>query len=246
MSRFFILRKYIKGNLALIDGPEAHHILDVMRLKEKDPIQVFDGSGKFYQGRILDTAHKKVKVQIESVVEQVSRSNLGLTLIQALPKRERMDYIVEKCTELGIDFVIPVQTARTVVRLDRQRLGRRQRRWQRIAEEASKQCARTTIPQVQALVHWPQLLPKLARFDLKLLFCLDDETLKLRDVLRARAQRAVKKVALFIGPEGGFTPGEIRQARQAGCLAVSLGTHVLKSDTAAISAVTMINYELNG
>jgi len=242
MSRFYIPPECIKGSSALITGEEAHHILDVMRLKKGDKICAFDGRGELYQGKILDTANKKVKVKIESAAEDLPVSNSQITLVQALPKKNKMDYIIEKCTELGVDTIIPTQTTRTIVKLNRDKQGLRLERWQRIAREAAKQCGRTTIPKVRDLASWTDAISNLGNFDLKLLFCLSENSQRLKDVLRR--EKKVRKVSLFIGPEGGFTPDEIRQSEQAGWLAVSLGNSVLKSDTAALTALAMVNYEL--
>jgi len=216
--------------------------LDVMRLRTGDEIQAFDGTGRIYSGRILSTAHKSVQLVIERIFEDQQTSEVKITLVQAVPKRDRMDYIVEKATELGIDTVIPVVSARTIVRLNKARRLSRKLRWQRLILEASKQCGQTSLPQLKGLTDWQDLLPLLDGFDLKLLFSLSARAQRLKDVLAA--QKGARRIALLIGPEGDFTPAETEQALDAGCIAVSLGRRVLKSDTAAISALAMINYEL--
>ncbi len=255
MSRFFIPPESIKGNIAVISGREAHHILNVMRLTREERITAFDGSGRLYQGKILDTSNKKVKVQIERVLEDKHPSGIEVALVQALPKKNKMDYIVEKVVELGVDTIIPVRTHRTIVRLDPPRKLARSRRWRRIALEAAKQCGRTKPPEVKDVASWPDVLSFLSGFDLKLLFCLDKKRQLLKDILRTplekdfltgQVQNEPKRVALCVGPEGDFTQDEIRQARDAGCICVSLGANVLKSDTAAVSALAMVNYELKG
>jgi len=253
MSRFFVPPECIKGNTALIEGEEAHHILDVMRLKGGDRVQFFDGRGRLYQGKIFATGTRKLKLKIECVYKDLLLSNLEITLIQALPKKNKMDYIVEKSTELGVDIICPVQTARTIVKLDKARQLSRKNRWQRLTREAAKQCGRRRIPQVKDIAPWSEVLFSLNTFDWKLIACLSGKTLNLRDVLRAplEPRRRVslgrgksRRIAFLIGPEGDFTPDEVRQAEDAGCIAVSLGTNVLKSDTAAIATLAMINYEL--
>ncbi len=242
MSKFYISQECIKGDTAFIVGQEAHHILDVLRYKKGDKLQLFDGTGKLYQSKILDTQAKEVRLKIESVREESLGPNLKITLVQALPKKNKMDYIVEKATELGVDVIIPIQTARTIVKLDKQRQNLRKKRWQRIAQEASKQCGRETIPQVKGLTAWKDVLSILNDYDLKLLACLGEKRQKIKDVLQAQSN--ARNVIFLIGPEGDFDPEEVRQARDAGCIALSLGKIVLKSDTAAISALAMINYEL--
>lgn len=242
MRRFFVSQECIQGRIAVIAGEEAHHILDVIRLKQGDRLQAIDGTGKLYQGTILETARRKVKIRLESVLEKAKSSGLEIVLIQALLKKNKMDYIVEKCTEAGVSLIVPTKTTRSIVRLDQAQLTSRKKRWRRIAQETAKQCRRTTIPQIRDLVAWPDVLSSLGNFDLKLLFSLSAESLRLKKVLR-KHNRA-KKVAILIGPEGDFAPGEITQAQDSGWIAVSLGKNVLKSDTAAISALAMVNYEL--
>jgi 16S rRNA (uracil1498-N3)-methyltransferase len=242
MGKFFVSRECIKGDIAVIGGDQAHHILDVMRLKKGERIQAFDGTGRLYEGKILDTAPGSLKLKIERVREYAHKSNLAVTLVQALPKRNRMDYVIEKSTELGVDAVIPISTARTIVKLDQQRQALRKIRWQKLARDAAKQCTRTTIPKISGLALWEDVLSILVDFDLKLLACLSEDCRSLKDVLQA--QNKAKRIALFIGPEGDFSPEEISQARQQGCIAVSLGGNVLRTDTACLCALAMINYEL--
>ncbi|MBN3037807.1 MAG: 16S rRNA (uracil(1498)-N(3))-methyltransferase [Candidatus Omnitrophica bacterium] len=244
MSRFFVPQKSIRGSVALITGAEAHHVLDVMRLKKGDEIQFFDGTGKVYFGHIVDVHPKQLKVEIENVWKQTVSSRIEVTLVQSLPRKNKIEYIIEKCTELGIQTIIPTQTARTVVRLDKQKISARLMRWRKIAQEAAKQCGRTELPKVDGLLPWVEILSLVQRYDLKLLPCLSGDTRRLKDVLRNN-QKA-EKIVILVGPEGGFTAEERNQACSAGCIPVSLANQTLKSDTAAISALTMVNYELGG
>lgn len=196
MGKFFIPPESIKNNIALVSGAEARHILNVMRLKKEDEILAFDGTGRVYQGRILDTADKKVCIQIERILKEQQVSNLEITLAQALPKRNKMDYIVEKATELGVDTIIPVVTSRTIVKLDEAGLTSRKMRWERVALAAAKQCGRRTIPQLKTLTPWPELLSCLDDFDLKLLFSLSEKAENLKDVLRL--QKKSKKLLCLL------------------------------------------------
>lgn len=242
MAKFFVPPESVTGETALIKGKEAHHILDVLRLQKGDLIQTFDGTGKVYQAEIIQAKDKQVKLKINSVLAQKKIRSVNIALVQALPKKQKIEFIIEKCTELGVDLIIPAQTARTVVRLDQKKAGARHLRWRRIAEQAAQQSGRTTIPQIEKLKFWPEVLGLLSDFDLKLLACLSPQTKPLQQVLRS--QNKIKKVALLIGPEGDFTPAEITQAQAAGCIAVSLGNNVLKTDTAAVAALAILNYEL--
>ncbi|MFH1245709.1 MAG: 16S rRNA (uracil(1498)-N(3))-methyltransferase, partial [Candidatus Omnitrophota bacterium] len=243
MSKFFVPAEAVKGNIAVIKGKEAHHITRVMRLREGERISAFDGSGKSYQGIIKETRRGSVTITIESAHNSTSENTPHITLIQALPKKEKIDYIIEKCTELGIDSVIPVTTERTIVKLSEEKAFLCQQRWQKIALAASKQCGRTTTPVISKVTLWTDILDILEKFELKLIFCLDPKTQRLKDVLR-KEKAQIKNIAFLIGPEGDFSPQEIEAALSRGCLPVSLGELVLKVDTAAIAALAMLNYEL--
>lgn len=267
MSSFFISPNSIKGKIALICGAEAHHILDVMRLKENDPIAAFDGSGKLYYGKIVaityrqtnlltadnynkqanllkeDSYNKQVSLQIERIVKVRPGARVQMALVCALPKKHKMDYIVEKATELGVKMIIPAETARTIVRLSSDKKLKRLERWQRIATEAAKQCSRTTVPEIKPICSWHEALADLGGFDLKLLFCLSNKALPIKKILSMH--KKAKHIAVCIGPEGDFVQEEIVAASEAGCLISSLGKNVLKVDTAAVSALAMVNYELS-
>ncbi|MFH1046021.1 MAG: 16S rRNA (uracil(1498)-N(3))-methyltransferase [Candidatus Omnitrophota bacterium] len=243
MSKFFAPPKYIKGDHAVISGDEAHHIVDVMRLKAEDHLQFFDGTGKIYAGRIVSVSPEKVvKIAITLIKTDTGQREVEITLAQALPKKKKMEYIIGKCTELGVDVIIPVATARTVIRLEKERAGRKNARWQKIAQEAAKQCGRATITDIRPMSSWQKIINAADHYDFKLLPCLSEKTKPLKEVLRE--QTGLKSIIVCIGPEGGFTPQEIDQAQKYGFSAVSLGKNVLKSDTAAIAVLAMINYEL--
>lgn len=243
MSKFFIPPESITKDTAVITGQEAHHIIQVMRLKTGECISAFDGSGTSYQGRIKEITRRSVTITIESAQKNLQKATLPITLIQAVPKKGKMEGILEKCTELGIDNIIPVRTERTIVSLSAAKASLCRQRWQRIALAAAKQCGRTTTPQISGLTPWTDILEIVERFDLKLIFYLDAKTRRLKDILR-KEKGKVKNIVFLIGPEGDFSPQEIEQAITKGCIPVSLGELVLKVDTAAIAALAMINYEL--
>lgn len=242
MSRFYIPQESIKGDNAVVDGKEARHIIDVMRLKKGDLIEAFDGEGNIYQGRICQIKGKILSLKIEKRAKEFAGKKAKVSLFQAVPKKNKMEHIIEKAVELGVDEIYPVVTSRTIVRLDDKRAEQRHSRWQRIALEAAKQCGRGSVPDLKKTISFAGVLPFLAKFDLKLIACLSADTKAIKTVLEKSADK--KNTALLIGPEGDFTPEEIKQAVGAGCAAVSLGRLVLKCDTAALAALAMINYEL--
>ena len=265
MSRFFVPKEFVKANSIYITGLEAHHILDVMRLKVLDEVVVFDGTGKEYTGIVKAADRKSLEVQIKSVRESSVGRGLLITLMQAIPKKAKMDYIAEKATELGVFRIMPVTTERTIPEWNDAKKAIIVERWRKIAREAAKQCGRSDIPEIGAIISFEELIchcegakrPKQSLkkrdcfapsglamtdwgYDLKLIAAISDKAIKLKDVLK---NSSGTKIAIAIGPEGDFTPEETEGARSAGFRIVSLGPRILKSDTAALAALSIINYE---
>lgn len=240
MSRFFVPKESVKGKNILVTGVEAHHILDVMRLKELDKVVTFDGTGREYIGFIKEVKRKDLVIEIVETRTPLSRESSKITLIQAIPKKERMDYIVEKATELGVSTIIPIFTKRTIPDWDDTKRERYVERWRRIAQEASKQSGRSNIPDVGRMLTFPESLKDSDMYDLALIAVLSDETVPLKSILK---DFKGGHVAIAIGPEGDFTPDEVNSAKQANFRPVSLGPRVLKSDTAGLAALSILNYE---
>jgi len=240
MSRFYISKESIIDNATIvISGSQLHHIKDVMRLKKGDEITAFDDTGREFLGVIDTISPKQACIAVHSLKQAVSTDLPKLKLVCAIPKLNKMDYIVQKATELGVDAIIPVVTERTIVALDGAKKVSRLSRWERIAIEASKQCGRPGIPKIKGITGLDQALKTIKPCSLKLIACLDEKTVHLKDVL---PDSPVDSVALLIGPEGDFTPSEIEFAVRHGCKPVSLGQTVLKCDTAAIAASAIILY----
>jgi len=242
MSRFYAPRENVKGNNILIDGDEAHHILAVMRLKQSDKVVVFDGSGKEYTGFIKEAKPKSLIVEIISTKTPRPGSLPEITLVQALPKKHKMDYIIEKATELGVASVIPVVSERTVVKVTEEKAAQKIRRWRKIATAASKQCGRRDIPGIMPVAKFYNVIDSVNDYDLALMACFAEDTVSVESAL---SEFESGKIIVFIGPEGDFTPAEIAMAGDANCRFISLGPRVLKSDTAGIFLLSVLNYELS-
>lgn len=240
MARFYVPEGSIEDTRVSISGKEAHHIMDVMRLKKFDKVVIFDGTGREYDGVIKDTARKSLSIEITGQRPAAHTGGLEITLIQSVPKKDKMDYIVEKATELGVADVIPVITARTIVDWDRAKRAAAAERWRKIAKEASKQCGRPDIPHIADIADFTDFLKDAAKYDLALMATLERGTVDIKDALKSSRPR---KAAVAIGPEGDFTPVEVKDAQNIGFRLVSLGARVLKSDTAALAALAILNYE---
>lgn len=255
MRRFFIEEDNITGNRVIIKGEEARHIAQVLRIKEKDKIKVFTGKGREYLIKITKASKREVIGDILKETELKTEPMVPITLVQGLPKKDKMDFIVQKATELGVKKVIPIITQRTIVKLDRERAKARQVRWQRIALEAAKQSGRVIIPKVDQVTTFIQSLDIMNKENLNLIPWEEEETTSLKEVLKPfTVHRSFTPlegetsltgpVTIFIGPEGGFTPDEVKQAKERGAIPVSLGPRLLRTETAGLVTLALILYEL--
>jgi len=240
MSRFFVPKEMVKGNRIVITGKEAHHILDVMRLRQSDKVTTFDGSGREYTGIVKETGRRSLVVEIVETREPRQRESVKITLIQALPKKEKMDYIVEKATELGVDRIVPVFTERTIPDWDDKKKHSQVERWRKIALEAAKQCGRADIPEISGIEDFNSVITRMAGEKLRLIAVLSEETVPIAGAI---AGPKPESIAIAIGPEGDFTEEETAAAKAAGFKPISLGPRVLRSDTAGLAAIAILNYE---
>ena len=241
MSRFYISKESIEGNTITITGEEAHHILDVMRLKKLDKVVTFDGTGREYVGFIKDVKAKSLTIEVVQTRTPKTSRNVEVTLIQAIPKKERMDYIVEKSTELGVSLIIPIITARTIPSWDEFKKSAHVKRWRKMAREASKQCGRADVPAVFEIMNFKDAIKRQEDYDLRLIATLSEEAGRLKDILNGFKG---EKISIAIGPEGDFTTDEVEEAKASGFKPVGLGPRVLKSDTAGLTVLAILNYEL--
>jgi 16S rRNA (uracil1498-N3)-methyltransferase len=234
MHRFFL------PNLQhpVLGAEEAHHALNVLRLKVGDILNVFDGRGHEAQCSIVEISKDAARLKM------LTRSNTSplpcrVTLAQAIPKKS-MDLIVQKATELGVASIVPLVSERSIVKLDED--SRRMERWREIALEACKQCGNNWLPEIQPPRKAHDLLNSPGKFDLKLIASLQPDSKPLKKILGDTTNPA--SVLILIGPEGDFTPAELGLAKSAGCLPLSLGPLVLRAETAAIYALSILHHEL--
>ena len=239
MNRFLVDRinptdKYI----ILSDPDQLHHFKDVLRIKPQEKVAVFDRLGNEYLAQVCEIGANLAKLEIK---EKRPLNDLGIqiTVACAIPKKVKMDDIVDKLTQLGVACIIPLQTERVVVKLDKQKRIQRFQRWEKIALSAVRQSQRNKFVVIKPVMDFKDVLPGAHDFDLKLIPTLDGARISLKSIFN-QAGRQYKTIIVLIGPEGDFTAGEIAQAKDAGFLPVSLGDQVLRVDTAAIAAVSFI------
>jgi 16S rRNA (uracil1498-N3)-methyltransferase len=240
VSRFYVPKEAISGGKISIVGKEAHHILDVMRLKVSDQVTVFDGTGKEYTGVVSQTGRKSLSLEITATRDASCSARFSPALIQAITKKDKMDYIIEKATELGVVDVIPIVTGRTIPDWSVSKKAAAAERWRKISLEAAKQCGRADIPGIREITDLAGAVKAVNGYDLKLIAALSDKAVNLKDALKGRR---VNRLAIAIGPEGDFTAEEVSLSENNGFRVVGLGPRVLKSDTAGLAALAAINYE---
>jgi len=240
MSRFYAPKENVRDGSIYVDGNEARHILNVMRLGKNDKVVVFDGTGREYTGFVKKIKSKSLIVEIISTKTLKPEVLPEITLAQALPKKGRMDYIVEKATELGVCGIMPILSERTIVKIEKENSVKKTCRWQKIAREAAKQCGRRNVPVVRPPEKFYNAIDDVNEFDIALMACLSENTMNFK---RAISDFKTGKIIVFIGPEGDFTPEEIEMAKNTNCKLISLGARVLKTDTAGLFVLSVLNYE---
>ncbi len=242
MHRVLIDPRHVSGSTITVDDPKAlHHLRVVLRLKRGGRVVCFDGQGGEYRGTIRQLSSRRATVSIGRQ-ERRSSPALSIWLIQSLIKRDRFDWVVQKATELGVARLSPVVTQRTVVRISEEQRPYKHRRWCRIAEEAAKQCGRSTLPIIDSPQAFASLLPSLDGVPLVLIPTLAVATKPLRDVLTKAHHPS--EIAVLIGPEGDFTYEEVRQAQARKAQPVSLGQLTLRTETASLATIAILRYVL--
>lgn len=241
MRRFFVERIQ-EPQLVCIEGADAHHIGKVLRLKPGDHIVVVTADGTEYDVVLAAIKTGMVTGSIVERRESSAEPALKAVLVQGMPKGDKLELIIQKCTELGIAELWPVHTERSIVRLTGAKAEERRERWQRIAREAAKQCQRQHVPLVQGLQSWQDALQNLPDDCQGILLWESENTNYLQATLSGMTN--ARPVYIFVGPEGGLTEHEVRLAQTKGVCAVTLGPRILRTETAGMAALAIIMYQL--
>jgi 16S rRNA (uracil1498-N3)-methyltransferase len=240
MARFYIPYPRIENGLLKIEGNEVKHIRKVLRLKTGDEILIFDGLGKEFEGTIMEEGRASIMVKIQRMLSPKGDSPLEVTLAQSLLKGEKMDYLIQKATELGVKEIIPFFSSRSVPLLEKSRSLERHHRWGKIAIEASKQCGRGVVPKIESLQTYSHMLHTASTDHLRLILW-EGDGIKLKEMLEGSKEK--KKVFFIIGPEGGFSQDEVEKAERSGFVAVTLGRRILRAETASLCFLSILQYE---
>jgi len=244
MRRFFVDPENIVGPLAYLTGSEARHISTVLRLAIGTTITLFDGSGSYYEALLTKITPGRAEAKIVSITPYIEASedirpalHLGLGLL----KGKKMDFIIQKITELGIDSLRPFRSQYCAAHAP---AAGRFSRWHKIAVAACKQCNRPKPPSLHDVTGFKELLSHAGKdeHDLKLIFWEEERQKPLQEILGS--VRDIKSALVLIGPEGGFSSGEAAHAIAAGYQPVTLGSRILRAETAAIAAASILQHKL--
>ena len=240
MHRFFVEKDRIKDNTAVIVGEDIKHIRRVLRLGIGDRVILFDKSGLEYYSTIRKVSLKALEVEIFKKKLPQRESPLEIILAQGLPRLPKMDIIVQKVTELGVSKILPFHSHRSIAKLSEEKSLKKVKRWQKIALEATKQCGRNSIPQICTPVDFAEITRINLRDGLKLILWEEESVFGLKQLLDAHPEKGA--FLILVGPEGGFIHTEIKQARKEGFHVVSMGNRILRSETASISIISIIQH----
>lgn len=242
MYHFFVAPEAIRGNTAEITGEDVNHIKNVLRMKPGEEITVNDGSFD-YLCRIEELQKELVSACIIEKKSCESELPAAIYLFQGLPKADKLETIIQKCTELGVSEIIPVAMKRCIAKLEPKKEEAKLKRWQLIAQSAAKQSGRGVIPKISTVLSYEAALHRASQMN-HILIPYE----KARNMEATReALRMIKpgeEAAIFIGPEGGFEESEIALAEEKGAKAITLGRRILRTETAGMTALAMLAYEL--
>lgn len=238
MRRFF-LKEPMQSEM-VIGGEDAHHMMRVLRFKVGELIIVVDCNRKIAEVRITGFGEQSVKLELLRFIEADTEAPVEVILAQCLPKSDKMDFIVQKAVELGISSIYPVISENCIVKYDAAKKVLRQQKWQKIACEAAKQCGRTIVPSVEPIAGLQEVLSGLDP-TVESFLCYEGQAEKsIKELLE---NSTAKRFFILIGPEGGFSPIEVTMCRGCGLKTVTMGSRILRTETAALAAVSLVMYQ---
>lgn len=244
MPRFFVKSEQITQETIYIIGEDVKHIKNVLRKQIGDTIEICNQeTGKTYKCEITDLREEKIQNQI---IEEISsqENKIKVDIYQGLPKADKMELIIQKAVELGVNAIIPVEMKRCVVKLDSKSESKKIERWQKIAESAAKQSGRNVIPEIRQIVKVQDIANLKEQYD-SIIICYENEKEKYikNELLKLKNKEEIC-IAVVIGPEGGLEEKDVEFLKQNGASVVTLGNRILRTETVALNLLSIIMYEL--
>ena len=242
MYHFFVSEEQINGENAYIEGSDVNHIANVLRMKPEEELLISVKGDWDYLCKIVDIETDRVNLKVLESMEQ-RELPVNITLLQGIPKSDKLEMIIQKAVELGVSEIIPVKTKRVVVKIDEKKVGTKVNRWNAIAESAAKQSKRSIIPKVHEPMSIDNALEIVKDFGVKLIPYENadgiDKTRKILDNMDK-----TKNIAVFIGPEGGFEESEVEMIKNSGFEVITLGKRILRTETAGLALLSNIMVRL--
>ncbi|MCI8549259.1 MAG: 16S rRNA (uracil(1498)-N(3))-methyltransferase [Lachnospiraceae bacterium] len=245
MYLFFVDRRDIGETEGRITGSDVNHIKNVLRMKPGDKVRISDGEQTCYNCMIEAFAEEPeaVRVRLLSRDEDGTELPAKIVLFQGLPKGDKMELVIQKNVELGVFQVVPVATRRSVVKLDAKKAEAKVRRWNMIAESAAKQSKRTVVPKVGPVMEFKEAVDLAADFDCKLFPYENAEGMEYTRKVLSQVKPGMR-IAVFIGPEGGFEESEVEYGMERGFLPITLGRRILRTETAGLTLLSVLMFQL--
>ncbi len=240
MHRFYVTPDCISGDTVVITGPDVNHIKNVLRMKQNDEIVICNGQGKDCYCIIKTVSDREILAQIKQIQDTGTELKTKITLFQGLPKKDKMELIIQKAVELGVHEIVPVMTKRVVVKLeDKKKEEKKLERWQLIAEGAAKQSGRGIIPLIRPVQSYREAIRNAANMGISLIPYENAVGMKFtRDIMERLPQ--FETIGVLIGPEGGFDESEIEMAKDADIYPITLGKRILRTETAGLAILSMM------
>ena len=243
MQHFFVIPEQVGETEIYVTGQDVNHMKNVLRMKIGEQVEISDGNNKKYLCEVSAYEEEQAVLRILEIREADTELKSRLYLFQGLPKNDKMELIVQKAVELGAYEVIPVSMKRCVVKLDAKKAAKKVERWNSISESAAKQAGRSIIPKVSDIVSYREALERAEQLDVVLVPYELEEGMAETKKLLHQIQPG-QSVGIFIGPEGGFEREEVEQAIEAGAHPVTLGRRILRTETAGMTMLSILMFEL--
>lgn len=240
MHKFFVEDSQINNNQIFINNDDYNHIVNVLRMKKEDIILVTTKSSKeTFSCKIEEINSSEVICSILKRDDKNVELKVNIDLFQGLPKADKMEYIIQKCVELGVHKITPINMKYCIAKIKDE--DKKNIRWNKISEVAAKQCKRNVIPKIEKSINMSTLYNEIKKYDLAIVAYENEENITLKEILQASS--SIKNVAVIIGPEGGISLDEIEKLKESGAKIISLGNRILRTETAPIALLSMMVYE---
>ena len=243
MQHFFVTPSQVGETDIYIEGSDVNHMKNVLRMRYKEELTVSDGDNLKYRCAVERYEEGRAVLKILERMQSDTELSSRIYLFQGLPKQDKMELIIQKAVELGVYQIIPVSTSRCVVKLDEKKAVKKAERWRQIAVSAAKQVGRGYIPEVVPVISYQEALAQAKKLDVILIpYELERGMRETRKIIEAI--KPGQSIAVFIGPEGGFEKEEVEQALGCGARAVTLGRRILRTETAGLTALSVLMFHL--